>query len=271
MCRTSSPPTKPTSLTKHTHKTYKMLTADFSQICDGRSLIQLEDHVHRRTYMSSNRQEGQQDAQHACQLSLENALSSFKSYRPVSQKQLRQNKEDTCCDENATVATQLTSSTKSTNFSRRSSTGSSSPNTNTTSNHRPQYQKRHSCPETTSSGPQALVRQKSKPRHRNTSLNQSLPSIVKLPRYSPASGSDYSHQQRRVSLPSNLSPPPFDDGTSLLSAGTSALFGRRSSSSLSLGTNVSSHSLPSDMSVRRSWVAMGVEFSPNMELYVYKK
>ena len=233
-----------------------MLTADFSQICDGRSLIQLEDHVHRRTYMSSNRQEGHQDAQHACQLSLENALSSFKSYRPVSQKQLRQNKEDTCCDDNATVATQSTSSTKSTNFSRRSSIGSSTPNTNTTSNHRPQYQKRHSCPETTSSGPQALVRQKSKPRHRNTSLNQSLPGIIKLPRYSPASGSDYSHQQRRVSFLSNLS-----DDTSLLSARTS------------FDVNVSSHSLPLDMSVRssESWVAMGVEFSPNMEVCVYHK
>lgn len=215
------------------HDTYKLLMADFSQVCEGQTLV-------HPTHKNRIRVRPQSKCGDDCQvsrLSLDKELSSSgECYYPVRNARhdtQRENQDlpgtnliEPTCDED------LLSSTESSSSSITHSVGS---NASSYESYRPE--KRHSYPRSSSSEngdrqPRTLIRQKYQPHHRNTSLNKLVSGVMKPSRYC----SDV--PQRRASVHGG-----------------------------------SSCSFMSDLSCRsdESWVPPGVEFSATSEVYFYKK
>ena len=221
---------------------YKLLMADMSQVCDGRKLMQFDHEKSVRVRPTSKRSDDGQVIQALNRLSFDNKIPLCRGYRPVIAKNTRRaslknqtsqgNKVNKPTCDNETLSSTDSSSSSDNSFS----TGSYDLT--------PEPRKRRSYPKTASSQdddgrPRSMLRQKYRPRHHNTLLNQSLSSIMKPSRYS---NKDTPH--RRASLPTSSRRYGFDSFC-------------RFTSDVSIGSN-------------DSWVPLGVNFSANMEVYVYK-
>lgn len=190
------------------YKNYKITTADISQVCDWCG-IQYMIQLHCRDDGGPNKATSQ-IASDTRKLLSGLTLTRAKCKPP-------------CCDDDA-------SSTESSPFIDNSSTSDLQ-----------EPRERGSCPNSEPSEKhdrqtRSLIRQKHQPRHRSTSLNNSISGIMKPSRY-------------LIDAPQR-----------------SFRLGRKSSIDASIGSltdDTSSHSC-------KSWVPSGVVFSPIMEVLAYK-
>mmetsp|Transcript_27757 Transcript_27757/g.47204 ORF Transcript_27757/g.47204 Transcript_27757/m.47204 type:complete len:258 (+) Transcript_27757:94-867(+) len=225
---------------------YKLLRADMSQVCDGQTLMQLEseESLRSRTMTDRSRDAGRHLMDAINRLGIDETLSSFiGSLTGETSHGKKLDDFSSMCDEELLSSKDHSKSSSSSSGSSASSShsslssgldsGSSNSNTSSSSN--------STSPEEEDDKPKSVLRRKCKPRHTNSSLNQSISGILKEPRYS----NEYK-LQRRASLPTKSSRRPSVDSFCSL------------------------HSELSFSGSNHSWVPLGVEFSNFMEVYLFE-
>lgn len=242
---------------KCSYTAYKYLMADKSQVSDGsvRSFVE-----------KKNKQS--EDVDKALQW-----LRPSAGYNPVKLKTSRRDHANELDPPSTMQSSSITEATASTGPSRANN-----------SNPAARISKRHSYPtpdmiqnSKNNERPKSLLRHKSQPRHRNSSLNSSITGIIRPARYCNHGSNDAAQQDRRASMParrSNSMPErerksSFDTLTELFTNLNSEVDCARGAGAPQHGNN----GVPLDGSVRstESWIPLGVGFSPNMEVYVFEK